>query len=293
MNRLLFAAFALLAVFVMAAGADDIVRAGTTSRTVELILVDSTGARVASQAYTDVSCYYRREGAASASAITDSSGTLGTYTSGGWSADTVLQVYQLGVPDAAFAAGVDYVIVGCKDSSGTDFQPVSLRVNILEATPDCNVASISGDTTAADNLEADYDGTGLTRANSTIGTATTIGATGLAAINAEVDTALSDYDPPTKTEMDSGFSGLNDISAAEVNAEVVDVLETDTHSELTAPPAVGAPFGDMIQWLYQFSRNKHTSTSTEAKTYRDNGTSVVGTSTLSDDGTTFTRGEYQ
>jgi len=39
-------------------------------------------------------------------------------------------------------------------------------------------------------------------------------------VNAEVDTALGDYDGPTKAEMDSGFAGLNDLSAAEVNAEV-------------------------------------------------------------------------
>lgn len=39
-------------------------------------------------------------------------------------------------------------------------------------------------------------------------------------VNAEADTALADYDPPTKAEMDSGFAGLNDLSAAEVNAEV-------------------------------------------------------------------------
>lgn len=36
-----------------------------------------------------------------------------------------------------------------------------------------NVTQISGDSTAADNLEADYDGTGYNKANSTIGTTTT------------------------------------------------------------------------------------------------------------------------
>jgi len=36
-----------------------------------------------------------------------------------------------------------------------------------------DVTAISGDTTAANNLEADYDGTGFTKTNSTIGTCTT------------------------------------------------------------------------------------------------------------------------
>lgn len=42
----------------------------------------------------------------------------------------------------------------------------------------------------------------------------------LAAINAEVDTALSDYDPPTNTEMLASFSALNDVSTSEVGTEV-------------------------------------------------------------------------
>lgn len=36
----------------------------------------------------------------------------------------------------------------------------------------------------------------------------------------EVDMALSDYDAPTKAELDTGLAGLNDLSAADVNAEV-------------------------------------------------------------------------
>ena len=37
-----------------------------------------------------------------------------------------------------------------------------------------------------------------------------------AEVNAEVDTALADYDPPTKAEMDAGFAGLDDPTAADV-----------------------------------------------------------------------------
>jgi len=36
---------------------------------------------------------------------------------------------------------------------------------------------------------------------------------------AQVATALTNYDSPTKAELDSGLAGLNDLSAAEVNAE--------------------------------------------------------------------------
>lgn len=37
-----------------------------------------------------------------------------------------------------------------------------------------------------------------------------------ASVNAEADTAISDYDPPTKTEFDNGLAGLNDPTAASV-----------------------------------------------------------------------------
>ena len=54
-------------------------------------------------------------------------------------------------------------------------------------------------------------------------------------INTEADTALSDYDPPTKTEMDTAFAALNDVSTAEVNAEVDTALsdyDPPTYDEL-------------------------------------------------------------
>ena len=56
-------------------------------------------------------------------------------------------------------------------------------------------------------------------------------------VNAEVDTALSDYDGPTKAELDTGLAGLNDLSAAQVNAQVDTALadyDGPTNAELTA-----------------------------------------------------------
>ena len=58
-----------------------------------------------------------------------------------------------------------------------------------------------------------------------------------AQVNAEVDTALADYDGPTKAELDSGLAALNDLSAAEVNAEVDTALadyDAPTKAELDA-----------------------------------------------------------
>ncbi len=80
---------------------------------------------------------------------------------------------------------------------------------------------------------------------------------------------------------------------ADVNAEVVDALSTDTYAE----PGQGAPaatttLAAKINYLYKFLRNKVTTTSTTVSVYDDAGTTVDQKSTISDDGTTFTRGEY-
>lgn len=56
-------------------------------------------------------------------------------------------------------------------------------------------------------------------------------------VNAEVDTALADYDAPTKAELDSGLAALNDVSTAEVNAQVDTALadyDGPTKAELDA-----------------------------------------------------------
>ena len=87
------------------------------------------------------------------------------------------------------------------------------------------------------------------------------------------------------------LSGLNDLSAADVNAEVVDVLSVDTFAELTAPPAATSSLKDKITWLFMYARNKVTQTSSQRKLYRDDTTTVAGTSGTSDNGTTFTKGE--
>lgn len=70
--------------------------------------------------------------------------------------------------------------------------------------------------------------------NATIGSRSTVTT---AEVNAEADTALSDYDSPTKAELDAGLAGLNDLSAAQVNAEADTALsdyDAPTKAELDA-----------------------------------------------------------
>lgn len=79
---------------------------------------------------------------------------------------------------------------------------------------------------------------------------------------------------------------------ADVNAEVVDALATDTYAEPgQGAPAATATLAAKINYLYKAWRNKKTQTSTTWSLYADDTTTVDQKSTVSDDGTTATRGE--
>lgn len=92
----------------------------------------------------------------------------------------------------------------------------------------------------------------------------------------------------TKTTLDS----LDDITSAEVNAEMVDVIETDTHAEPSSAVGAVSSIKDALMWVKTLLRNKMTSTSTTATLRNDGDSADIATSTHSDDSTTFTRGKY-
>lgn len=79
----------------------------------------------------------------------------------------------------------------------------------------------------------------------------------------------------------------------DVNAQVVDVLKTDTIAEMSqgAPPATPT-FEEAINYLYRKLRNKTETTATEDAVYDDAGTTKLFKATLSDDTTTMTKEEY-
>jgi hypothetical protein len=63
-------------------------------------------------------------------------------------------------------------------------------------------------------------------------------------------------------------------------------------SELSAVPGVTGTVKDALNWVFTLARNKRTQTSTTETVLKDDGSTTLATSTKSDDGTTFTRGEY-
>ena len=86
-------------------------------------------------------------------------------------------------------------------------------------------------------------------------------------------------------------SGLSTLTAPQVNSEVLDVLSVDTFVELTSPPAATSSLKDKLTWLFMWVRNKGTATATQRKLYADDGTTLISTEVITDDGTTFTKGE--
>lgn len=108
---------------------------------------------------------------------------------------------------------------------------------------------------------------------------------------------LNIEDQSTKTWADKcirvlTYGNSNSYYGASVKADVVAALSTDTYAELSAVPGSTPTIVQMLQWVYQLMKFKLTQTATTATTFKDNGSTTLGTSTTSDDGTTFTRGEY-
>lgn len=128
-----------------------------------------------------------------------------------------------------------------------------------------DMLAVSGDTTSATNLKNAFNGTGATFTGTISGTLTSVTSLGASAI-------------------------------AQVNAEVVDALSVDTYAE----PGIGAPAAtttlvSKIGYIYKAFRNKTTQTgSTLSGTmniYGDTGVTIHQKSVMSDDGTTFIKGE--
>lgn len=97
----------------------------------------------------------------------------------------------------------------------------------------------------------------------------------------------------TNTDM-RGTDGA--ATAAQVNAEVLDVLTVDTFAQPPQEaPAATTTLMNMLRYLYKGLRNKHTVDKDDAlwRLFADDGTTVDQQATISDDGTTFTRGEIE
>lgn len=109
-----------------------------------------------------------------------------------------------------------------------------------------------------------------------------------AQVNAEVDTALTDYDPPTSAELVSeinsvqvDIAALNNLSAAQVNAEVVDVLRVDLIPDSYAADGSQPTMAQALLTVLQFLTEKSVA-GTTVTVNKPDGTTAAITLTIND-----------
>lgn len=116
---------------------------GSTSFSAPLLVSDtssSTGAGLSGLVFntSGLVAEYRRQGQSAWTSITLSAGTLGTWSSGGWVADGAAGgAYELGVPNAAVASGVQWVVVRCYGAANMLLTAIHIEldaVNYQDAT---------------------------------------------------------------------------------------------------------------------------------------------------------------
>ncbi len=113
--------------------------AGTTSKTVDVFIQDSrssVGAGLTGLVYNtgSLTAYYYREGANATVAISLATQTLGTWATGGFivvDGTNMPGVYQLGVPDLAFASGAKSVVIFLQGAANMVPVPVEIELTAV------------------------------------------------------------------------------------------------------------------------------------------------------------------
>ena len=88
----------------------------------------------------------------------------------------------------------------------------------------------------------------------------------------------------------TGVTGFNDITTTDVKTQVDAALDT-AGTELSAIPTTTGTLRQKINYLFQYFRNKKTVTATTETLLKEDAATTLGTSTVSDTGVVFTKGE--
>jgi hypothetical protein len=179
--------------------------------------------------------------------------------------------------DATAASNAESFFDGTGYAGTNNVMPTTTTVtNVVSA----NVTQISGDSTAADNAEAFFDGTGYAGTGNTIPTVTNVG------------TVTGNVNGNVGGNVTGSVGSLATQAKADVNAEVLDVLNVDTFAQpgqVALPATTSIRF--MVAALYKGFRNRHTQTTTAYSLYNDDATTVDQKATVADAAGTFDRGE--
>jgi len=142
----------------------DIVVKGSTDRSVTVSIIDSSDGTPETGVVFNTSgidLWYRRQGAAKTSITEATLSALTDAHSDGGFLHIGDGVYRLDLPDAAFATGAQHVDIG---GTVTGMIVIGGRVRLIDsnietANMPADMVSISGDSTAAENLEGAFDDT--------------------------------------------------------------------------------------------------------------------------------------
>lgn len=333
-----------------------IVTAGSVDRSVFFYIVEDQGGTNPGEPktgllYTDLtSASYARQGAVRV-AITPATlaSASAAHADGGFievDATNMPGVYRFDPPDAAFATGVDQVVIAVLVAGASNAVARPLNIDITDFDlRTANVTLKSGTHTGAviptvtdltnlpaittgwltatgiaagaldgkgdwalasnwtaaragyvDNINGHTPQTGDSFARLGAPSGLSVSAD-ILAINNFVDTEVAAILADTG-EIGTAGAGLTNLGGmstgmkAEINAEVLDVMNTDTYGEpgQGTPPATASIF-TKLNYLYKAWRNEWRVTATQASLYNDAGTVVDQKHAHSDDGTTYTKNE--
>jgi hypothetical protein len=224
--------------------------------------------------------------------VTHYGGTAGTF-SGGRPEVNASHFAGTAFASALFSANVTQI---SGDSTAAD----NLESYCDGTTPmPVNATQLSGDATAADNAEAFFDGTGYAGGTIKLGVNTVQIEGGdatdaLAAASGGLDAAgVRAAVGLASANLDTQLGAIDDYLDTELAAvKTVTDQFTAAQAELAAVPAANATPLQKLNWLFLLHRNKRTQNSGTETVYADDGSTVVATSTKTDSAGLFSRGEY-
>lgn len=204
-------------------------------------------------------------------------------------------LYRLSVPDAAFVAGADFVIITIQVASTYEyhyFVPLTLEPFLKRRfTASAGAAStftIPSFTVATDELAGCVafieSGTGAGQARTVL--SNTNAASPVCSVDRNFTTA------PDNTSVIRLYAGSLGATLTEQAAVIAPAVAAVAGSEPSSVPAVNATLIQKIDWLFTLSRNKLIQTATLQTLKADNGSTSIATAVISDLAGTFTREEW-
>jgi hypothetical protein len=105
--------------------------------------------------------------------------------------------------------------------------------------------------------------------------------------------AVEDAIDAAVSSLAASIAGLENVSAADVKAQIVAALASDTYAEIAGVPAATSTLADRLAWLFALARNTIQQNATTQTLKKADGTTDLATSAVSDDNSTFERAAWQ